>query len=74
MADETLTKLYDEYIYLLNEKLKDNDPLALASILVTQGLTLYKTVLTEDDFHRIVDSISDSRYDVKTFGPDGKLQ
>lgn len=74
MSDDTLTKLYDEYIYVLNEKLKDHDPLALASILVTQGLTLYKTILTEDEFFKIVDSISDSRYDVKTFGPDGKLQ
>jgi hypothetical protein len=74
LENDNLTKLYDEYIGIMNEKLKDHDPIALASILVTQGLTLYKTILTEDEFFRIVDKISESRHDVKSFGPDGKLQ
>ena len=69
-----IKELYDKYIDVLNENLVEHDPMEVAGILVTQGLTLYKTFLTDEDFNMIVDQISNSRDTVKTFGPDGKLQ
>ena len=40
---------------------KDHSPLAIAAILMTQALSIYKTVLEEDEYNSIVDSISDKR-------------
>jgi hypothetical protein len=40
---------------------KDHSPIEIAAILVAQALSIYKTVLEEDEYERMVDSISDSR-------------
>lgn len=49
---------------------KEHSPLEIAAILVAQALTLYKTVLDEDEYNRMVDSISDSRDKVSKLTPD----
>ena len=49
---------------------KDHSPLAIAAILMTQALSIYKTVLEEDEYNAIVDSISDKRDKVTKLTPD----
>ena len=49
---------------------KDHSPLAIAAILMTQALSIYKTVLEEDEYEQMVDSISNSRDKVAKLTPD----
>lgn len=45
-----------------------------ASIMSAVALTLYKTILPEDDFNSLMDTISESRNDVKTLNIRRTLQ
>jgi hypothetical protein len=63
--DNNIDKLYHAYWEVHNEKMNDYDPLEIAAILMTQSLTIYKTVLDEVDYNKMVDSISDLRDRVK---------
>jgi hypothetical protein len=40
---------------------KDHSPIEIAAILVAQALSIYKTMLEEDEYEHMVDSISNSR-------------
>jgi prophage maintenance system killer protein len=56
-----------EYIYQNTGALIEdgNKPFAIAAIYIMIALQIYKTMLSEDDFNAMVDSISDSRDQVK---------
>lgn len=60
-----LETLYESYWQVHNEKLAEASPLEVAAILVSQALTIYKTVLDEEEYDNIVDKISDMRDRVK---------
>jgi len=60
-----LDDLYHSYWKVHNEKMNNYSPLEIAAILMTQSLTIYKTVLNENEYNRMVDSISDMRDRVK---------
>jgi len=45
----------------------ENSPMEVAAIMMTQSLTIYKSAMSEDDYNRMVDNISASRNQVKTF-------
>ena len=60
-----LDELYHSYWEVHNEKMSSYSPLEIAAILMTQSLSIYKTVLDEDEYNRMVDSISDLRDQVK---------
>jgi hypothetical protein len=49
---------------------KEHSPIEIAAILVAQALSIYKTVLEEDEYNNMVDSISDSRDKVIKLTPD----
>jgi len=49
---------------------KDHSPIEIAAILVAQALSIYKTVLEEDEYEQMVDSISNSRDKVMKLTPD----
>ena len=49
-------------------------PLEIAAVLVTVGLSLYRTLLSEEDYESMVDSISESRHEVKLLKPDQELK
>lgn len=44
-------------------------PLEIAAVLVTVGLSLYRTLLSKEDYEMIVDRISESRHEVKLLQP-----
>lgn len=42
-------------------------PLEVAGVMMAQALTIYRSALDEDAYNRIVDTISESRGQVKKF-------
>jgi hypothetical protein len=60
-----LETLYESYWQVHNEKLAEASPLEVAAILVSQALTIYRTVLDEEEYDDIVDRISDMRGQIK---------
>jgi hypothetical protein len=68
---DQLENLYQDYWTFHASMIdKDHSPLAIAAILMTQSLSIYKTILEEDEFNSIVDSISDKRDKVIKLTPD----
>jgi len=68
---EELENLYQEYWNFHGTMFdKDHNPLEIAAILVAQGLTLYKTVLDEEDYNKMVTSIIESSQKVLKLTPD----
>ena len=63
---EQLTKDTWEFI---NTQLETHKPMAVAGVLVTQALTIYKSLLTQEEFDSIVDTISDTRDSVHKINP-----
>jgi hypothetical protein len=57
--------LYEKYVLFNNEMLESHRPLEIAAIMITQGLSIYKTMLSEEEYQKMVDSISDAREQVK---------
>jgi len=70
MANDNLQELYTRYMQFTELMIEDNKPLEIAATMMAQALSIYKTVLNEEDYNSMVDSISDSRDKVKSFdGP-----
>jgi len=65
-----MEKLYAEYLTIHATKLQEgHDALEVAGVLVAQALSIYKTVLSKEDYDGIVDTISESRDQIKTIQP-----
>jgi hypothetical protein len=68
---DQLENLYQDYWAFHATMIdKDHSPIEIAAILVAQALSIYKTVLEEDEYNAMVDSISDSRDKVQELTPD----
>jgi len=63
--DGSLESLYEKFMSFNTLMMEDHSPLEVAAIMVTQGLTYYRTILDEDEYQRMVKSIYDSRDKVK---------
>ena len=66
MQDSNEEELYKKYMAFNNIMLEEYDPMQIAAIMVIQGLTFYRSTMSETDYQRIVKSIYDSRDQVKT--------
>ena len=65
--DKKLQEAFDDlYRYVLIMGVKFNWQM-IAATLVTIGLRIYKTVLTDEDYKKMTESISNSYDDVKEF-------
>lgn len=61
-----LDTLYQDYWSIHSSMIdKGHSPIEIAAVLVAQSLSIYKTVLDISEYHKMVDSISDSRDKVK---------
>jgi hypothetical protein len=67
MIGTDLEKLYSEYLNFNDTKVGEYDILAVASVMMAQALSIYKTVLSENDYNTIVDNMSDNRAKIKKF-------
>ena len=65
MKDKKLNDLYQKMYRDLNKVCEKNDPLVVAGIMMAQAIKIYKTALPEEDFDRMMDTISDSKDIVK---------
>lgn len=68
--DSGIERLYQEYWEIHAEKLSNHSPMEVAAVLMAHAMTLYKTVLDDDDYNKMVDDISRMRNDVKTLTPE----
>lgn len=70
MSDDQLQELYDNYLDFTIQLLNQHNALSVAAIMMTQALSIYKTAMNEEEYNLMVDNISASRDQVKTFsGP-----
>ena len=67
MIEKNLQQLYENYLEFTDHMVGIHGPMEVAAVMMAQALTIYKTSMSEDDYHRIVDDISASRDKVKTF-------
>jgi hypothetical protein len=65
--EHCIEDLYAKYLQFTSVMLEDYKDIEIAGIMVTQALSMYKTVLPEEDYQRMVKSIYERRNDVKTF-------
>jgi len=67
MTDKDLERMYQEYLDFNGKQIEQYDTLSVAAVMMAQALSIYKTVLSEEDFDDIVDTMSDNREQVKKF-------
>ena len=65
--EDKLQRLYNNYLEFTDHMCADNSPMEVAAIMMTQALSLYRSSLNEDEYNRMVDMISASRTQIKTF-------
>lgn len=67
-SDKQLQEIYDKYMTFTDELVGEyGSVLEVAAVMMTQALSIYKSAMSEEDYNRMVDTISSSREDVKTF-------
>jgi hypothetical protein len=67
MDDKITVELYNKYMKFTEQMSEEYDALAIAGIMIAQALSIYRTVMSEDEYNQMVDNISDSRDLVHTF-------
>ena len=65
--EDKLQRLYDTYLEFTDHMCIENSPMEVAAIMMTQALSLYRSSLNEDEYNNMVDMMSASRTQVKTF-------
>jgi hypothetical protein len=60
-----MNPVYKKYAAFNEIMLEEYDPLEVAAIMVVQGLGIYRTMLDEDGYDKMVDNISNLRKIVK---------
>ena len=65
--EHCIEDLYAKYLQFTSVMLEDYKDIEIAGVMITQALSLYRTVLAEEDYQRMVTSIYERRNDVKTF-------
>ena len=70
MPENNEEELYNKYMAFHQVMLEQYDPIEIAAIMTVQALSFYRTIMSEDDYLRMVDSIYENRFNVQTFdGP-----
>ena len=66
--DHNLEYIYNEILMVMERLLKEDcDALAVAAVLASQAMGLYKTVLSDEDYVRMIDSIVDKKDKIQPF-------
>lgn len=67
ITDTKLQRLYNQYLEFTDHMSAEYGAMEVAAIMMTQALSLYRSSLNEDEYNKMVDMISASRTQVKTF-------
>ena len=65
--EDQVLEVYRETLTMIDKLIADHDPLVIAGVMMAQSLSLYKSILTEEDFSSIVTSIMEKKDKVYTF-------
>ena len=65
--NDGLTDLYSKYLTFADEMAVDHTAMEIAAVMMAQAMSIYKTALSEEDFNNVIDVMSLSRQNVKTF-------
>ena len=65
--DDEFHETYDEIIGLTNDLLEEKDIMMVAAVLTTIGMSLYRSSLSEEDYNKVIDVISNLRNDITEF-------
>ena len=69
ISDQKLQRLYSQYLEFTDHMVGEYGPMEVAAIMMTQSLSIYRSGMSDEDYNRMVDSISSNRDNVKTFSP-----
>lgn len=70
MPENKEEELYNKYMSFNRVMLEEYDPIEIAAIMTVQALSFYRTIMSEDDYLKMIESIYDNRFNVQTFdGP-----
>ena len=72
--NENIETVYDVVGRVTATLLEDHDPLALAAVLMVMGMRIYKTVLEEDEYLKIVEEVTNKKDRVNPLDTHGPLQ
>nr|NDG05728.1 hypothetical protein [Oxalobacteraceae bacterium] len=67
--DQDLDQLHQQGLELITQALANNDPLEVASMLTVMGLRIYRSVLSAEDYDKMIQTIAERRHDVQIFRP-----
>lgn len=67
ITDTKLQRLYSQYLEFTDHMATEYGAMEVAAIMMTQALSLYRSSLDEDEYNKMVDMISASRTQIKTF-------
>ena len=71
-SEVELEELYQRYITFTDFMLEENSPAEVAGIMMAQALSLYKTILSPEDYISMTDTIYGARHEVRRFdNPEG---
>jgi hypothetical protein len=59
--------LYAKYLQFTGIMLEEYNDIEIAGTMIAQALSMYRTVLPEEDYQRMVKSIYERRNEIKTF-------
>jgi len=68
---EDVEKLYSKVMNMTDDLLFENEPLAVAAVLNTISLSMWKTMLSEKDYNEMIQAIVDNSDKVKTLSAEG---
>jgi hypothetical protein len=63
----SIEDLYDKYLQFTGIMLEEYKDIEIAGTMIAQALSMYRTVLPEEDYQHMVKSIYERRNDVKSF-------
>lgn len=67
LNDDKLQQCYDNFIEFTDHMVGVHGAMPVAAVMMTQAMSIYRSSLTEDEYQKIIDTISASRNQVKTF-------
>ena len=67
--DQDLDQLHQQGLELITQALANNDPLEVASMLTVMDLRIYRSVLSAEDYDKMIQTIAERRHDVQIFRP-----
>ena len=67
LNDKELQYVYDCFVKLTNDLLADYNPAAIAGVMAVQSFTLYKSILSPEQFEKVMLDMYENRVNIKSY-------